>query len=87
MLPAGYAAGKYPRKEHAMGHGDIETFYRDGSWWNRAEGTGEQSTGYESMDEAVRDGRELALERRVAHTVQHRAKENLAAARRRGPLS
>jgi Uncharacterized protein conserved in bacteria (DUF2188) len=65
-----------------VGHGDIETFYRDGSWWNRAEGTGEQSTGYESKEEAVRDGRDLALERGVAHTVQHRAKGNVSAAQR-----
>jgi hypothetical protein len=70
-----------------MGYGDIETLYRDGSWWNRAEGTGEQSTSYESKDEAIRDGQELALERGVGHTVQHRAKDNLSAAQLRRSFS
>ena len=54
-----------------MAVGDIETYQRDGIWFNRIEG--ESTTlgmSFDNRDEAVRVGRGAAVARQVAHTVR-----------------
>ena len=54
-----------------MSAGDIETFHRDGIWFNRI--VGESRTigdWYDTEEEAVRAGRGAAVARQVGHVVR-----------------
>lgn len=54
-----------------MAAGDIETFHRDGIWFNRIEGESHTlGDGFESEDEAVKVGRGAAVARQVQHFVR-----------------
>lgn len=53
-----------------MAAGDIETFVRDGIWFNRIEGESRTlGAGFETEEEAMRVGRSAATMRQVKHTV------------------
>lgn len=54
-----------------MAAGDIETYRRNGIWFNRIEG--ESTTlgmSFESRDDAVKVGRSAAAARQVGHAVR-----------------
>ncbi|HZU92037.1 MAG TPA: hypothetical protein VFF85_00340 [Microbacterium sp.] len=54
-----------------MAAGDIETFSRNGLWFNRIEGESHTlGMSFESRAEAVKVGRGAAVARQVAHTVR-----------------
>ncbi len=54
-----------------MGAGDIETFHRNGIWFNRIEGeAGVLGAGYNRREDAVVAGRGAAVARQVAHTIR-----------------
>ncbi|MEV8250064.1 hypothetical protein AB0O87_03940 [Microbacterium sp. NPDC076768] len=54
-----------------MAAGDIETFHRNGIWFNRIEGESQTlGSGFESEAEAVKVGRGAAVARQVEHTVR-----------------
>lgn len=54
-----------------MAAGDIETFHRNGIWFNRIEGESQTlGSSFVSEDEAVKVGRSAAVARQVAHTVR-----------------
>ena len=55
-----------------MAQGDIETYYEDGSWKNKREGTGRAfGTGYGTKDEAVTAGRAAAQADKVEHVIKN----------------
>jgi hypothetical protein len=54
-----------------MAAGDIETFHRNGIWFNRI--VGESRTigdGFDTEEDAAKAGRGAATARQVAHTVR-----------------
>ncbi len=54
-----------------MAAGDIETFSRNGIWFNRIEGESHTlGSSFESRDEAVKVGRGAAVARQVEHSVR-----------------
>lgn len=54
-----------------MAAGDIETFHRNGIWFNRIEGESQTlGSGFDSKEEAVRVGRSAAVARQVEHLVR-----------------
>ncbi|HWV48652.1 MAG TPA: hypothetical protein VN035_04280 [Microbacterium sp.] len=54
-----------------MAAGDIETFQRDGIWFNRIEGEPRTlGTSFTSKEEAVKVGRGAAAARQVQHGVR-----------------
>ncbi|MCM3778448.1 DUF2188 domain-containing protein [Microbacterium hydrocarbonoxydans] len=54
-----------------MAAGDIETFQRDGIWFNRIEGESRTlGNSFETQEEAVRVGRGAATARQVAHNIR-----------------
>lgn len=54
-----------------MATGDIETFHRNGIWFNRIEGESQTlGSSFEDEAEAVKVGRSAAVARQVAHTVR-----------------
>ncbi|MDO9353457.1 MAG: hypothetical protein Q7T55_07170 [Solirubrobacteraceae bacterium] len=54
-----------------MAAGDIETFQRDGIWFNRIEGESiTLGSSFMTEAEAVKVGRGAATARQVAHTVR-----------------
>lgn len=54
-----------------MAAGDIETYQRDGIWFNRIEGESQTlGASFETREEAVKVGRGAAVARQVAHTVR-----------------
>lgn len=54
-----------------MAAGDIETFHRNGIWFNRIEGESQTLGGsFLSEAEAVKVGRSAAVARQVEHTVR-----------------
>ncbi|WP_422759188.1 DUF2188 domain-containing protein [Paenarthrobacter sp. C1] len=55
-----------------MAHGDIETYWEDGSWKNRREGTDRAfGAGYNTKDEAIAAGREAAQADKVEHIIKN----------------
>ena len=55
-----------------MAQGDIETYYEDGVWKNKREGTGRAfGAGYATKDEAVAAGREAAQADKVEHVIRN----------------
>ncbi|GAB3597949.1 DUF2188 domain-containing protein [Microbacterium tumbae] len=54
-----------------MTAGDIETFHRGGTWFNRTVGQSRTlGAGFESREDAVHVGRSAAAARQVAHVVR-----------------
>ncbi|HWS51086.1 MAG TPA: hypothetical protein VN241_08765 [Microbacterium sp.] len=54
-----------------MAAGDIETFQRNGIWFNRIEGeTRTLESSFENREDAVSAGRSAAVMRQVGHTVR-----------------
>ncbi|WAA66411.1 hypothetical protein [Microbacterium oxydans] len=54
-----------------MAAGDIETFQRNGIWFNRIEGESRTlGSSFESEEYAVKVGRSAAVARQVGHTVR-----------------
>jgi len=51
-------------------HGDIETFHKDGSWYNAVEGTDQVSEPFETKEQAKAEGREMARELKVEHIIK-----------------
>jgi hypothetical protein len=57
-----------------MPKGDIETYHTkaDGKWHNKVEGnSGPEPTAHERKDEAVREGRDLAMAAKVEHIIRN----------------
>jgi hypothetical protein len=55
-----------------MAQGDVETYYEDGQWKNRREGTDRAfGASYATKDEAVADGREAAGRDGVEHIIKN----------------
>jgi hypothetical protein len=50
--------------------GDVETFYQDGAWRNRVEGSGTTALSFPSMAEAAEVGRAEAQDARVTHVIR-----------------
>jgi hypothetical protein len=53
-----------------MPKGDIETYFEDGQWKNRAQGNDRASNTAPTKGEAQAKGREMAIERGVEHIVK-----------------
>ncbi|ACL42235.1 conserved hypothetical protein (plasmid) [Pseudarthrobacter chlorophenolicus A6] len=55
-----------------MAQGDIETYFEDGTWKNKREGTDRAfGAGYSTKDEAVAAGREAAQNDSVEHVIKN----------------
>lgn len=55
-----------------MAQGDIETYYEDGAWKNKREGTRRAlGAGYGTKDEAVTAGRHAARSDGVEHIIRN----------------
>ncbi len=55
-----------------MAQGDIETYYEDGSWKNKREGTSRAfGAGYSTKDEAEAAGRDAAQADKVEHVIKN----------------
>jgi hypothetical protein len=55
-----------------MAQGDIETYYEDGSWKNKREGSDRAfGAGYSTKDEAETAGRETAQSDKVEHVIKN----------------
>lgn len=53
-----------------MPKGDIETYYEDGQWKNRAQGNQRASNTHDTKAKAQAKGREMAIDRDVEHFVK-----------------
>jgi hypothetical protein len=53
-----------------MPKGDIETYYEDGQWKNRAQGNDRASNTAPTKSEAQAKGREMAIDRGVEHIIK-----------------
>jgi hypothetical protein len=55
-----------------VAQGDIETYYEDGAWKNKREGTGRAfGVGYGTKDEATAAGRDAAKTDKVEHVIKN----------------
>lgn len=54
-----------------MPKGDIETYYEDGQWKNRAQGNERASNVHSTKAEAQAKGREMAKDRGVEHIIKN----------------
>lgn len=54
-----------------MAHGDVETLVAEGKWHNVIGGTDQVSEPFDTQDEAVEEGREMARDLGVAHIVKN----------------
>jgi hypothetical protein len=52
-----------------MADGDVHTVHKDGSWTNTVEGGSSPSATYETKDEAVSAGRDLARKHEAEHLI------------------
>ena len=60
------------QRECAVAQGDIETYYEDGQWKNKREGTDRAfGAGYSTKAEAEAAGRETAQADRVEHVIKN----------------
>lgn len=53
-----------------MPHGDIDTLISDGKWHNVVEGTDQVSEPFDTREEAIAEGREMAKDLEVDHIVK-----------------
>lgn len=54
-----------------MPQGDVGTLHNDGKWHNVIEGTDQVSEPFETREEAVAEGREMAKDLGVEHVVKN----------------
>ena len=54
-----------------MAQGDIETYYEDGTWKNKREGTGRAFSTWGTKEEAAAEGREAAKRDKVEHVIKN----------------
>lgn len=55
-----------------MAQGDVETYYEDGQWKNKREGSGRAfGAGYATKEDAVAAGREAARGDKVEHIIRN----------------
>jgi hypothetical protein len=54
-----------------MPQGDVETYYEDGVWKNKREGTGRAFATGGTKEEAVAEGREAARRDKVEHVIKN----------------
>lgn len=55
-----------------MAQGDIETYYDDGAWKNKREGTGRAfGAEYGTKDDAISAGRDAAKADKVEHVIKN----------------
>lgn len=54
-----------------MPHGDVDTLHNDGKWHNAIEGTDQVSEPFDTLEEAVAEGREMARDLGVEHIVKN----------------
>lgn len=54
-----------------MPRGDVDTLHNDGKWHNVIEGTDQVSEPFDSREEAVAEGREMARDLEVGHVVKN----------------
>lgn len=60
------------QREYAVAQGDIETYYEDGQWKNKREGTDRAfGAGYGTKEEAVAAGREAAQTDKAEHVIKN----------------
>ncbi|MEU3627864.1 hypothetical protein BS329_40200 [Amycolatopsis coloradensis] len=52
--------------------GDIETYFEDGQWKNKVEGSTRAASTHHTKIEAVETGREMARERKVEHIIKNK---------------
>lgn len=53
-----------------MTKGDIETYYEDGQWKNRVQGSTRAASVHDQKSDAYSKGREMAKGRKVEHIVK-----------------
>jgi hypothetical protein len=53
-----------------MPRGDIETYYEDGRWKNKVEGSSRAANTHDTKSAAVAKGREMAKSRKVEHIIE-----------------
>jgi hypothetical protein len=53
-----------------MPKGDIETYYEDGQWKNKVEGSNRAANSHRTKAAARLKGRDMARERRVEHIIR-----------------
>ena len=53
-----------------MQQGDIQTLHNDGKWHNVVVGTDQVSEPFDTLEEAVAEGRAMARDQAVEHTVK-----------------
>ncbi|WP_197684742.1 DUF2188 domain-containing protein [Amycolatopsis keratiniphila] len=51
--------------------GDIETYYEDGRWKNKVEGSSRAASTHDTKADAVDKGRDMARERKVEHFIRN----------------
>jgi hypothetical protein len=55
-----------------MATGDIETYFEDGRWKNKVQGSSRASSVHETKDEAQSVGRDIARDHRVEHVIKNK---------------
>jgi hypothetical protein len=50
--------------------GDVETYYDDGTWKNKVEGSRRAAHRHDNKSAAEAKGREMAMARRVEHVIK-----------------
>jgi hypothetical protein len=55
-----------------MSKGDIDTYYEDGQWKNKAEGNQNASNSHVTKAETQAKGREMAIDRGVEHVIKNK---------------
>lgn len=53
-----------------MAKGDVDTYYEGGEWKNKVQGNQRASSTHDTKAEAQAEGRRLARERQVEHTIK-----------------
>lgn len=53
-----------------MARGDIETYYEEGHWKNKVEGSGQAAHVHTTKAHAETKGREMAMNRKVEHVIK-----------------
>ncbi|WP_410657378.1 DUF2188 domain-containing protein [Amycolatopsis sp. lyj-112] len=51
--------------------GDVETYYENGQWKNKVEGSSQAAHTHGTKEEAVAQGREMARERKAEHIIKN----------------
>ncbi|MEV8609566.1 DUF2188 domain-containing protein [Amycolatopsis sp. NPDC051373] len=51
--------------------GDIETYFEDGQWKNKVEGSSRAANSHATKKDAASKGRDMARERKVEHFIRN----------------